>query len=255
MFLTLYWDCCKVHAGKNRSLQHTKCSKRNKRYLTSWNGYVLCCDFVEEKGRSTEKASNVSTSLLQTIGMEELREELRTSLENAIRKAKNKEEFELTEEECKILDDLEKQGVKELRDIFEVLKEQMSTLKNNEEQKQIVDEAAVRQERMLEVYDQQVKSLLQVMQQERKKLDQEKTHIEQLRKQYEEDLKRRETTRPNTIPKLLLFASGITFGFSSLYYVWIALRTDHSDNLQNAVWNALATVVAVLVYENQTKRK
>ncbi|GJQ14442.1 hypothetical protein GpartN1_g6233.t1 [Galdieria partita] len=255
MFLICCWNCSRVYSSKSFSPQQRKCFKPTKRKLTCWNAEVVCCDAVEEKGSSTQNASSVPSSLLETIGMDELREELRSSLENAIRKAKDKGEFKLTEEERRVLDELEKRGVEELRNIFEKLKEQMREVPNNEEQKQIENETTVRRERMLDLYDQQVNTLLQVMQQERKKLHQEKTQIEQLRKQYEEDLQRREAIRPNTLPKVLLLACGVTFGFSCLYYVWVSLETDQSDNLRNAVWNALATVVAVLVYESQTKKK
>lgn len=138
-----------------------------------------------------------------------------------------------------------------MRNILENLKEEMNGIVNNEEQLQILNESNLKQERMLEVYDKQVDTLLQQLQQERKRMNQEKSYIEQLRRQYEEDLRRRETIRPNTIPKVLLLICGVTFGCSCLYYIWIAFGTHHSDNLQYAVWNALVTLVAVLAYERE----
>jgi hypothetical protein len=255
MFLT----CCgwgRVFSSCRHGGSHLSkvCSKRTKRHQPNRCRYFACSDSVQGKDYNGLRASKIA-NLLQTIDLDELRKELRMNLENALRKAKNKGELKLTEDELRILDKLEKQGEEELKNIFEKMKEEMSTVPTNEEQQLIMNETALKQEKMLQDYDQQVDKLLQVMQTERKNLDDEKRLLEQLRKQYDEYLRRKEAMRPNTLPKVLLMASAITFGLSSLYYVGIAFGTDQNSNLQNAVWNALATVAVIFVYERQMMKK
>jgi len=107
MFLT----CCgwgRVFSSCRHGGSHLSkvCSKRTKRHQPNRCRYFACSDSVQGKDYNGLRASKIA-NLLQTIDLDELRKELRMNLENALRKAKNKGELKLTEDELRILDKLE----------------------------------------------------------------------------------------------------------------------------------------------------
>lgn len=110
MFVTCCRDCggvSRLYGGRYFTQQYQKCFERTKQFVTNRHSKVICCDPIEEIRNNNLKASKLPSSLLQTIQVDELKDELRNTLEIAIRKAKGKGELLLTEDEKRILDELE----------------------------------------------------------------------------------------------------------------------------------------------------